>query len=245
MQVKKMGALVGAAVLGLALPVLAGAATPAAAAPKIQITPPGPYKDGQTISVKLSGYPANAAIAVGQCPKGRVVEDAGGNLTTTLKIVVGDLGLTKPPAYSCSNSTPCTLNASTIGATIVSATPITLKYVTTSTPKPTATATPKPTATKTATPKPSQSSTPKPTATATPKPTTAAPTTAAPTTAAPTTAAPTTAAPTTTAPAFTPAPVPEPVKDESGSSFPIGLLAGGGVAVLAGAGGLFWWLKNR
>lgn len=118
------------------------------AAAKVKIKTKAPYKKNQVIKVKMSGFPANAQMAVGVCPtnfdpkgpghcgspgKGYsrlTVTDANGKLTTTIKVPKGKLGATLLPKAKCSNKKKqkCSVHASTIGGNVVSAKTKPLKY---------------------------------------------------------------------------------------------------------------------
>ena len=132
-----------------AITALSLATVPAAeAAPKVKIKTKAPYKKNQTIKVKLSGFPANAQIAVGVCPtksnpkgpgdcgspgKGYsrlTVTNSKGKLTTTLKVPKGKLGATLRPSAKCNNKkkNKCSVHASSIGGKIVSAKTKALNY---------------------------------------------------------------------------------------------------------------------
>jgi len=107
-----------------------------AATAKVKIKTKGPYKKNQTIKIKISGFPANAAVAVGFCPaniaapsgvgqcgsppKGysRLAEiGPKGKLTTTLRVPKGKLGAGSLPKAKCSNKKKqkCRVFVSTIG----------------------------------------------------------------------------------------------------------------------------------
>ena len=98
------------------------AAPPAdAAGAKLKIVTKGPYKKHQTIKVKLTGFPANAQIALGICPSNidpngpgdcgspglgysrLTVANAKGKLVTTLRVPKGRLGSTLRPKEKCGN----------------------------------------------------------------------------------------------------------------------------------------------
>lgn len=131
---KKIAASAFAAVLATGgLMVVGLAVAPAAqAATKIVITPAGPYKGGQQVTVKASGYTAGAPVAIGQCKKGRAVTGPGdcspsktggaklttigadGSVTVSVKIIVGSIQNTKPPVDSCGPNNPCVLAATNI-----------------------------------------------------------------------------------------------------------------------------------
>lgn len=132
-----------------AAPAEAAVSAPAAkSGPKVKITPKGPYKKNQTVKVKVSGFPANAQLAVGVCPHGinpkgpgdcgspgkgfsRLTRvDAQGKLATTLRIPKGKLGATSRPTEKCNNKkkNKCAVFASTIGGSAVSANTKALRY---------------------------------------------------------------------------------------------------------------------
>jgi hypothetical protein len=111
------------------------------AAAKVVVKTKAPYKKNQTIKVKMSGFPANAQMAVGVCPTNVAAEgpgdcgspgkgysrltrtDAAGKLVTTLRVPKGNLGATNRPTEKCGNKKKdkCSVHASTIGSNVVTA----------------------------------------------------------------------------------------------------------------------------
>jgi hypothetical protein len=111
----------------------------AAGAPTVSYTSAGPVTNGTLLTVVVSGFPAEATVAVSQCPSGiqpkgpgdcaapsrggsrLAVTDAAGGLQTTLNAVVGPLGSTLSPDVWCTPEHPCSIYAVTVGGTVIQA----------------------------------------------------------------------------------------------------------------------------
>jgi LPXTG-motif cell wall-anchored protein len=123
----------GAAVALATGGMLAVTASPAAAAPKMELSSKGPFKGGEKITVKLSGFTPNAPIAVGIIPASRfpaegpgdacaqklgcsalTVADAQGNVTKELTVVKGPIENSKAPAEKCDADNDCVFGAANI-----------------------------------------------------------------------------------------------------------------------------------
>jgi len=108
------------------------APTAANAAQSMTITPAGPYKGGESVTVKVTGFSPNAPIAMGLCKQGRtatgpgdcaasktggsrlVTANAQGNGEGKITILAGPIGNSKPPLDSCGPKNPCYLGAANI-----------------------------------------------------------------------------------------------------------------------------------
>jgi len=133
--VKKVVALASAAALASSGLLLVGLAAPTAAQAAGQtmtITPAGPYKGGEKVTVSVKGFSPNAPVALGLCKKGRVASGPGdcaasktgasrliqanaqGEGTGAITMVVGSIGNSKPPADSCGPKNPCVMGAANI-----------------------------------------------------------------------------------------------------------------------------------
>ena len=137
--VSKVLALTAAAVLSAGISLVAAGAAPSAAqaAPNdgkqtITVTPGGPYKGGEKVTIVAKGFTPNAPVAIGQCPVGRPIKgpgvcgatklsgaklttaDAQGVATVQLKIIVGSLQNTVPPEAFCGPKNPCYMSATCI-----------------------------------------------------------------------------------------------------------------------------------
>jgi hypothetical protein len=117
-----------------------------AATAKVKIKTKGPYKKNQNIKVKVSGFPANAAIAIGICPNNIDPNGPGdcgpaknnysqlqktnakGKLTVTLRVPKGKLGSLNNAKAKCNNKKKCAVFASTIGSVYVTSKTKALKY---------------------------------------------------------------------------------------------------------------------
>jgi LPXTG-motif cell wall-anchored protein len=136
-QGSKVIALTAAAVLAAGISLVAGVAAPSAAqaaegTQTISVTPAGPYKGGEKVTVVAKGFSPNAPVAIGQCPVGRPIKGPGvcgatklsgakltqanaqGVATVQLKIIVGSLENTVPPIESCGPKNPCYMSATGI-----------------------------------------------------------------------------------------------------------------------------------
>lgn len=138
--VKKFAALSMASVVALGGLLLMGAASSSAAqaAPNVDgqqtitVTPGGPYKGGETVTIVAKGFTPNAPVAIGECPVGRPIKGPGvcgatklsgakltqanaqGVATVQLKIIVGSLQNTVPPEAFCGPKNPCYMSATCI-----------------------------------------------------------------------------------------------------------------------------------
>jgi hypothetical protein len=133
MRIAQRFLAVGAAVALATGGLLAATASPAQAAPQMTISPSGPFKDGDKVTVTMSGFSPNAPVAVGLIPAARypaegpgdacagklgcsklTVADASGNLTAELVIVEGPIENSKAPAESCGPEDACVIGAANI-----------------------------------------------------------------------------------------------------------------------------------
>lgn len=137
--VSKVLALTAAAVLSAGISLVAAGAAPSAAqaAPNdgkqtITVTPGGPYKGGEKVTIVAKGFTPNAPVAIGQCPVGRPIKGPGvcgatklsgaklttanaqGVATVQLKIIVGSLQNTLAPEAFCGPKNPCYMSATCI-----------------------------------------------------------------------------------------------------------------------------------
>ena len=117
-----------------------------AATGKVKLKPKGPYKKNQSVKIKISGFPANAAIAVGFCPAkinpqgpgdcGASVKgystlantNAAGKTTVTLKVPKGKIGALNYPKAKCTNKKKCRVHSSVIGGAVFGAKSKVIKY---------------------------------------------------------------------------------------------------------------------
>jgi LPXTG-motif cell wall-anchored protein len=136
-QGSKVLALTAAAVLAAGISLVAGVAAPSAAqaaegTQTISVTPAGPYKGGEKVTIVAEGFLPNEPVAIGQCPVGRPIKGPGvcgatklsgaklttanaqGVATVQLKIVVGSLQNTVPPIASCGPKNACYMSATSI-----------------------------------------------------------------------------------------------------------------------------------
>ena len=134
-RMKKVLAVAAGVVLTTSGIVVAGLAAPTAAmaaAPKVTISPAGPYSKGQLVTVTASGFDAGAPVAIGQCSVGRAVVGPGdcgkskfkgsklgqanaqGVAVVELAIVVGPLLNSLPPAEQCGPGFPCYIGGTNI-----------------------------------------------------------------------------------------------------------------------------------
>ena len=127
--VSKVLALTAAAVLSAGISLVAGVSAPSAAqaangVQTITVTPGGPYKGGEKVTIVAKGFTPNAPVAIGQCPVGRPIKGPGvcgatklsgaklttanaqGVATVQLKIIVGSLQNTLPPEAFCGPKNP-------------------------------------------------------------------------------------------------------------------------------------------
>jgi hypothetical protein len=107
--------------------------TAEAATGKVKLKTKGPYKKNQKLTVKVSGFPANAAVAVGVCPAKIAVPkgvgdcgapklnysqltttNAKGKVTVTLNVPKGKLGASNWPKAKCNKKKKCRVYVSTI-----------------------------------------------------------------------------------------------------------------------------------
>jgi hypothetical protein len=153
--------------------VLAVTASPAAAAPKLELSDNGPFKGGEKVTVTLTGFTPNAPIAVGIIPASRfpaegpgdacaqklgcsalLVADAQGGLTKELTVVKGPIENSKAPAETCDAENDCVFGAANINENSETAKADITYVANGSDPTPTSSATPTGTAdpTNTATP---------------------------------------------------------------------------------------------
>ncbi len=137
--VSKVLALTAAAVLSAGISLVAAGAAPSAAqaAPNdgkqtITVTPGGPYKGGEKVTIVAKGFSPNVPVAIGQCPVGRPIKGPGvcgatklsgaklttanaqGVATVQLKIIVGSLQNTLAPEAFCGPKNPCYMSATCI-----------------------------------------------------------------------------------------------------------------------------------
>ncbi len=132
--VSKVLALTATAVLAAGFSLVASAVAPTAAqaAQSISVSPAGPYKGGEKVTVTASGFSPNAPVAVGQCAVGRAVTGPGdcgaskigasrllqanaqGVATGQLTIIVGSIQNSKAPVEKCGPSNPCFISATNI-----------------------------------------------------------------------------------------------------------------------------------
>ena len=137
--VSKVLALTAAAVLSAGISLVAAGAAPSAAqaAPNdgkqtITVTPGGPYKGGEKVTIVAKGFSPNVPVAIGQCPVGRPIKGPGvcgatklsgaklttanaqGEATVQLKIIVGSLQNTLAPEAFCGPKNPCYMSATCI-----------------------------------------------------------------------------------------------------------------------------------
>ena len=135
--VSKILALTAAAVLAAGISLVAGVAAPSAAqaaegTQTISVTPAGPYKGGEKVTIVAKGFNPNEPVAIGQCPVGRPIKGPGvcgatklsgaklttanaqGVATVQLKIIVGSLQNTVPPIASCGPKNACYMSATSI-----------------------------------------------------------------------------------------------------------------------------------
>ena len=138
-QGSKVLALMAAAVLAAGISLVAGVAAPSAAQAKVKegsqtisVTPAGPYKGGEKVTIVAKGFEPNEPVAIGQCPVGRPIKGPGvcgatklsgakltqanaqGVATVQLKIIVGSLENTVPPTASCGPKNACYMSATSI-----------------------------------------------------------------------------------------------------------------------------------
>ena len=96
------------------------------------VSPAGPYKGGDVVTLTARGFSPNSPIAVGQCPVGRPVTGPGvcaasknggsrllqaneeGVATGILTIIVGSIENSTPPVESCGPANPCYFSATNI-----------------------------------------------------------------------------------------------------------------------------------
>ena len=135
--VSKVLALSASAVLAAGISLAAGVAAPSAAqavdgVQTITVTPAGPYKGGEKVTIVAKGFSPNVPVAIGQCPVGRPINgpgvcgatklsgaklttaDAEGVATVQLKIIVGSLQNTVAPEAFCGPKNPCYMSATCI-----------------------------------------------------------------------------------------------------------------------------------
>ena len=133
----KVLALTAAAVLAAGISLVAGVVAPSAAqaaegTQTISVTPAGPYKGGEKVTIVAKGFNPNEPVAIGQCPVGRPIKGPGvcgatklsgaklttanaqGVATVQLKIIVGSLENTVPPIASCGPKNACYMSATSI-----------------------------------------------------------------------------------------------------------------------------------
>jgi hypothetical protein len=140
-DVKRVLAGIGAAAL-LASGMIVGLGGPASAAPSITVTPNSDLKDGQVVTVTVSGFSPKAPVAIGVCKTGRPLKgagdcgrtkdghsqlteaDASGSATAKITIVRGSLANTTPPVEECP---PCSMSAANIANAAETAT-VPLQY---------------------------------------------------------------------------------------------------------------------
>jgi hypothetical protein len=107
-------------------------ATASAAGVGISFTPPGPFANGQQVTVTATGFASGDPVAISECSAGRAVTgpgdcapaasggsslvsaDANGVATATLTVIVGPVGNTTPPATTCGPANACTFYATNI-----------------------------------------------------------------------------------------------------------------------------------
>jgi|GEM_PF-2749917 len=135
--VSKVLALTAASVLTAGISLVAGGVAPSVAqavdgVQTISVTPAGPYKGGEKVTIVAKGFSPNVPVAIGQCPVGRPIKGPGvcgatkldgaklttanaqGVATVKLTIIVGSLQNTVPPDASCGPKNPCYMSATCI-----------------------------------------------------------------------------------------------------------------------------------
>ncbi|MCX6418809.1 MAG: LPXTG cell wall anchor domain-containing protein [Actinobacteria bacterium] len=136
-KVSKVLALTAASVLTAGISLVAGGVAPSVAqavdgVQTISVTPAGPYKGGEKVTIVAKGFSPNVPVAIGQCPVGRPIKGPGvcgatkldgaklttanaqGVATVKLTIIVGSLQNTVPPDASCGPKNPCYMSATCI-----------------------------------------------------------------------------------------------------------------------------------
>ena len=125
--VTKVLTLTATVALAAGISLVAGVVAPSAAqaaegTQTISVTPAGPYKGGEKVTIVAKGFNPNEPVAIGQCPVGRPIKGPGvcgaanaqGVATVQLKIVVGSLQNTVPPIASCGPKNACYMSATSI-----------------------------------------------------------------------------------------------------------------------------------
>jgi LPXTG-motif cell wall-anchored protein len=135
--VTKVLTLTATVALAAGISLVAGVVAPSAAqaaegTQTISVTPAGPYKGGEKVTIVAKGFNPNEPVAIGQCPVGRPIKGPGvcgatklsgaklttanaqGVATVQLKIIVGSIQNTVPPIASCGPKNACYMSATSI-----------------------------------------------------------------------------------------------------------------------------------